>query len=78
MGFEIKLDTNGTNPKMVKHLVEEMLIDYIALDYKAPKEKFKEITKNKNFEYFEETLEYLKHADISFKVRTYLISDLLD
>lgn len=78
MGFEIKLDTNGLNPKMVKHLVEEMLVDYIALDYKAPKSHFKSLTKNSHFEDFQKTLEYLIHADISFEVRTTVHPDLLD
>ena len=36
MGFLVKVDTNGTNPTMVKELMDKGLIDYIALDIKAP------------------------------------------
>ncbi len=36
MGFLVKLDTNGTNPVMVKELMEKGLIDYVAVDIKAP------------------------------------------
>jgi pyruvate formate lyase activating enzyme len=36
MGFLIKLDTNGTNPKMLEKLIKEKLVDYIAMDIKAP------------------------------------------
>jgi pyruvate formate lyase activating enzyme len=36
MGFMVKVDTNGTNPTMVKELIEKELVDYIALDVKAP------------------------------------------
>ena len=32
----VKLDTNGTNPKMLKSLIDERLIDYVAMDLKAP------------------------------------------
>ncbi|HDM26870.1 MAG TPA: radical SAM protein [Candidatus Bathyarchaeota archaeon] len=36
MGFPVKLDTNGTNPKMLEKLIGEGLVDYIAMDVKAP------------------------------------------
>ena len=78
MGFDIKLDTNGLNPSMIKHLVDEMLVDYIALDYKAPQSHFKALTKSTRFELFQETLEYLIHADVSFEIRTTVHPDLLD
>ena len=47
MGYLIKLDTNGSNPEMIKNLIDEKLIDYIAMDVKAPKEKYKEATGTK-------------------------------
>ncbi|MCW9026800.1 MAG: anaerobic ribonucleoside-triphosphate reductase activating protein [Thiovulaceae bacterium] len=37
LGFDIKLDTNGTYSRAVKELLDLNLIDYVALDYKAPK-----------------------------------------
>ena len=40
MGYLVKLDTNGTNPEMVKYLVENNLIDYIAMDIKNTVEKY--------------------------------------
>lgn len=36
MGFAIKLDTNGTNPRMLQRLAAERLVDYVAMDIKAP------------------------------------------
>ena len=35
-GFLVKVDTNGTYPKMVKKLIDNGLVDYIAMDIKAP------------------------------------------
>ena len=35
MGFLVKLDTNGTNPEMVRSLVYEGLLDYVAMDIKT-------------------------------------------
>jgi len=78
MGFEIKLDTNGINFEVIKELVDKDLVDYIALDFKAPKHKFYEITKNKHYEKFEKTLEFLINSDIEFEVRTTVHTDLLD
>ncbi len=44
MGYNIKLDTNGLNPKMLKYLIDSNLIDYVAMDIKAPKEKYLKVT----------------------------------
>ena len=44
LDFAVKLDTNGTNPKILKKLLSENLVDYIAMDIKAPIEKYSEIT----------------------------------
>ena len=35
MGFAVKLDTNGSNPKMLKELADSRLIDYVAMDIKS-------------------------------------------
>jgi len=40
LGFAVKLDTNGSNPSMVEKLLSGNLIDYIAMDIKAPLEKY--------------------------------------
>ena len=75
--FKIKLDTNGLNPDMIKLLIEENLVNYIALDYKAPREKYYEITKDKHFDKFSKTLNFLIQKDFPFEVRTTVHSDLL-
>jgi pyruvate formate-lyase activating enzyme len=43
LGFDVKLDTNGTHPDMVCGMVEEGTIDFIAMDVKGPLEKYVEI-----------------------------------
>jgi len=78
LGFEIKLDTNGINFEIIKELVENKFVDYIALDFKAPFKKFEKITKNKYFDKFEKTLDFLINSDIEFEVRTTVHTDLLD
>jgi len=44
LGFLVKLDTNGSYPEALEKLLEKKLIDYIAMDLKAPAEKYNEIT----------------------------------
>jgi len=38
LGFLVKLDTNGSNPKMLERLIKQKLVDYVAMDIKAPLE----------------------------------------
>ena len=44
LGFLVKLDTNGTNSSVMKDLAESGMVDYIAMDVKAPLDRYKEIT----------------------------------
>jgi pyruvate formate lyase activating enzyme len=75
--FKLKLHTNGVNFDTIHALVENDLVDYIALDYKAPKEKYFEITKDKHFDIFSKTLNFLIQKQFPFEVRTTVHSDLL-
>ena len=77
MGFSIKLDTNGTNFDNLKKLLDLHLLDYVALDYKAPKEKFTQITHSRRYNDFSKSLDMLLASGIDFEVRTTLHADLL-
>jgi len=46
LGFEVKLDSNGTNPDTLKEVISKKLVDYIAMDIKAPLKRYKEITRS--------------------------------
>jgi len=43
LGYRIKLDTNGNAPDVVDALIRKHLVDYIAIDYKAPALRYREI-----------------------------------
>lgn len=77
MGFLVKIDSNGSSPEVMQQLINKNLIDYIALDYKAPKSKFRNITQSDLYESFEKTLDLIQKAEILFEVRTTYHSDLL-
>lgn len=78
MGFLIKIDTNGTNFELIKRMVDDDMVDFVALDYKAPKNKFKLISGTELFDSFEKTLNYLIEKNINMEVRTTVHTSLLN
>lgn len=77
LGFKIKLDTNGTNCEQIKELLNLGLLDFVALDYKAPKDKFTQITHSNKYNDFSKTLDMLIDNSCDFEVRTTVHNDLL-
>lgn len=81
-GFLVKVDTNGSNPGLVKEMVEDKLIDFIALDYKYPDlpNEYLKFHSNSMLRWnFEQTLEYLiNEANIPFETRTTIHPDITD
>jgi len=78
MGYVVKLDTNGSNPKMLKNLINKKLIDYVAMDIKLPKEKYPEIFKRKvKIKDIEESVKILKDGKINYEFRTTVIPTVL-
>ena len=79
LGYKVKLDTNGINYKVIKKLVDNNLVDYVALDYKGYEDKFLEITTSKHWDKFQDTLKMLiaKQDDINLEIRTTWHSELL-
>lgn len=77
MGFLVKIDTNGSSPDIMQKLLNQNQIDYIALDFKAPKSKFQSITQSNLYYSFEKTLDLILKTKVPFEVRTTYHSDLL-
>ena len=77
LGFLVKIDTNGSNSKVVKQLIHDNLIDYVALDFKALKPNYNAITKSNLFDEFENSFELLLASTIPFELRTTYHSELI-
>ncbi|MBM6498181.1 MULTISPECIES: anaerobic ribonucleoside-triphosphate reductase activating protein [Flavobacterium] len=77
LGFLVKIDTNGSNSKIVKQLIQDNLIDYVALDFKALKPSYNAITKSNLFDEFESSFELLLASTIPFEIRTTYHSELI-
>ncbi len=71
LGYAIKLDSNGSRPEIIRQMLDEKLLDFIALDYKAPPLKSKSVTGVDLHAPFEESLKMLcGQKDVFFEVRT--------
>ena len=77
LGFLVKLDTNGTNPEVLKELLDENLLDYVAMDIKAPLYKYKDIAMvDIETKKLELSIEILKHSTIDYEFRTTVVPTL--
>ncbi len=71
MGYAVKLDTNGTRPEMLKKLIGEHLLDYIAMDLKAPLEKYALITGVEfNPAVLRESMDLICQSGLAYEFRT--------
>lgn len=81
-GFLVKLDTNGTNPKMLKKLIDENLIDYVAMDIKNSIESYPlSIGLYQNecetmLDNVQKSIDILSKSNIKFEYRTTLVDEL--
>lgn len=79
IGLKVKLDTNGTRPEVIRNLLGSELLDYIAVDIKAPLEKYALIVGyNEDFFRLNETIDLVKNSIIGQEFRTTVVPGLLD
>lgn len=70
LGYLVKLDTNGSNPKVVEKLIKNQLIDYVAMDIKTPKEMIGGDIR--------ESIGILKNSGVDYEFRTTVIPTVLN
>lgn len=77
LGLLVKLDTNGTNPRILKELIEEKLIDYVAMDIKNSLEEYHKICRVEcvNLDAITESINILMASNIDYEFRTTLIDE---
>lgn len=82
MGYSVKLDTNGSNPLMLKELIGEDLIDFVAIDYKAPFHKYDLINACNNTKENEMhvkcSINMIMDSDIDYEIRTTMIPEIIE
>jgi len=81
-GFLIKLDTNGTNPEMLKQLLKENLLDFVAMDIKSMLtfDSYNKLVGNvlteKMWENIQESINIIKESEIYYELRTTMVKGL--
>lgn len=77
MGYLTKLDTNGSRPDAVRALIQAGLIDYAALDIKAPAERYHDFCgPSAQYQKVMETLKFLRSSGIDYECRTTFLPQL--
>ena len=78
LGFSVKLDTNGTNPRMLKELVRAGLIDYVAMDIKNSPRRYPQTAgiPGLAMEKIEESMAFLLTGSLEYEFRTTVVEEL--
>lgn len=77
-GFLVKLDTNGTNSKMLQQVIDEELVDYIAMDMKSPLETYSQtVARPVDVESIRESIRILISSPVEYEFRTTVVKCLL-
>ncbi|RME55562.1 anaerobic ribonucleoside-triphosphate reductase activating protein, partial [Candidatus Woesearchaeota archaeon] len=72
--LKVKLDTNGTNPDMLKNLLSSKLLDYIAMDIKSSLNNYSKATSTElDLEKIKESIEIIKSSNIDYEFRTTMV-----
>lgn len=78
-GFEIKLDTNGSEFNVLEKIIGEKLVDYVAMDIKAPLEKYEGVARtNVNIQNIQKSIKLIMSSGIDYEFRTTVTRELLD
>jgi len=70
MGMAIKIDTNGTNPELLNKLIRAELVDYVAMDVKAPLSKYSLVGYTKDTAPIAESIKIIKESGLDHEFRT--------
>ena len=79
LGYLIKLDTNGTRPGIIQKLATAGLVDFFAMDIKAPLDKYKLLTATKvDTDAIQQSIDIIRNSGIQYQFRTTMVKGMLD
>lgn len=79
LGFLVKLDTNGTQPEVLQQIMEQQLVDYWAMDLKAPLDLYQLVTKRDiNTDKILSSMNILRQSGKEYEFRTTFFDLLLN
>lgn len=77
LGYKVKLDTNGVNSRLLSELIDEKLVDYVAMDIKNTFDKYDMTTGklNSRIDNIKESIRILKKEKVPYEFRTTIVKD---
>ncbi len=79
LGYLVKLDTNGTHPKVLEKLLQENLVDFISMDIKAPWQKYHLLSGvTVDLSYIQESIVLIHNGQVPHQFRTTFAEPLLN
>lgn len=77
-GFLVKLDSNGTNPEFLKQVIDEKLVDYIAMDIKSPLSKYSQtVSRPVDIESVKRSISLIMNSGVEYEFRTTILKVML-
>lgn len=74
----VKIDTNGSFPSRLEELIQKELVDHIAMDVKAPLEKYQKVTKAElDVEDIQKSIDIIKNSNLEYIFRTTIVPGLI-
>lgn len=79
LGYKTKLDTNGTRPEVLRELIDKKLVDFIAMDLKAPFNKYADITGvDANSAILQQSMDLIRQSGLEYQFRTTYDKEVLN
>ncbi len=76
LGFSVKLDTNGARPDVLEKLIQNSLVDYVAMDIKNSPEKYARTSGARHLDKVKQSVELLLQGEIDYEFRTTVVKGL--
>lgn len=77
LGYSVKLDTNGSNPEILRRFIDMHILDYVAMDLKAPMHRYEEICGVPIIiEDIEKSIDLLMEGKVDYEFRTTVVPQL--
>ncbi|OGI25891.1 MAG: anaerobic ribonucleoside-triphosphate reductase activating protein [Candidatus Moranbacteria bacterium RBG_13_45_13] len=77
LGYNVKLDTNGTRPDVLRRLFSEKLLDFVAMDIKSDLGNYAKLTNhNVDIERIKLSVDLIRNSGIDYEFRTTAVPGL--
>ncbi|MBR9677692.1 MAG: anaerobic ribonucleoside-triphosphate reductase activating protein [Nanoarchaeota archaeon] len=76
LGFKVKLDTNGTNPRILKKILKEKVLDYLAMDVKTCFDKY-HLSGANRVENIKKSMQIIKDSGLKYEFRTTFVPGIV-